>query len=104
VAHSLLNIAIDPTVGALLDRAAALGGDYPDDLRFYSRAKAAAIIHAALWAYASRSDSTAGAYAAGNLFDAIGLKAWTFNSEEAATLNEIRAAKFRKADVPAQTP
>ena len=56
----------------------------PDEPRFYSREQAAAIIHAALWGYGVRASSTAGAYAGSNMFEALGLKWWTFDEADAA--------------------
>jgi len=74
---------------------------YPPGVpRFYSREKARAIIKAALWAYSARSDSTAGAYAAIDLFTALGLKDWTFEEEEAAVLRKHREAIISKMAGP----
>lgn len=75
-------------VNALLDEQKDA---YPPEVkRFYSREQAAAIIHAVLWGYACRDDSTAGCYAANNLFDALGLKNWTFDDEESDIFNRAR--------------
>ena len=96
---SLLNHMAADKVNELLD---AHKDDYPPDVdRFFSREKAAAIIHAALWGYAVRSDSTAGCYAGSNLFDALGLKWWTLDDVEGAAcqalVNKIREDKAKKA-------
>jgi hypothetical protein len=85
---SLMNHMIADKVGALLDEQKDVYG--PEVERFFSREKAAAIIHAAIWGYGVRADSTAGAYAAMNLFDALGLKGWTFDQQEADALERFR--------------
>jgi hypothetical protein len=94
MAWSLLNAMIADKVTALLDEQK---DSYPPEVaRFYSREQAAAIIHAALWGYSCRSDSTAGCYAGSNLFDALGLKSWTFDEDEAAAFHEIRNKMLRE--------
>jgi hypothetical protein len=66
MAWSLLNHEIADSVNELLD---ARKDDYPPEVaRFFSREQAAAIIHAALWGYGVRADSTAGVYAGMSLF------------------------------------
>lgn len=88
MAWSLLNHMIADKVNALLDEQKDA---YPPEVkRFYSREQAAAIIHAVLWGHAVREDSTAACYAATNLFDALGLKNWTFDEEESAIFNRAR--------------
>src|SRR5262245_51853516 len=67
---------------------------YPPEVeRFFSRKKALAIINAALCGYSVRADSTAGAYVAMNLYDALGLKGWTFDDTEAAALQAFRSKR-----------
>ena len=85
--RSLLNEMLADKVNALLDECRKLG---TRDQPFYSREQASAIIHAVLWGHGSRSDSTAAVYAAQSLFDALGLKDWTFSEEESAVLQEYR--------------
>ena len=81
MAWSLLNMMAAEKVKALLDE---YKNEYPpEEPRFYTREQAEAIIHAVLWGHASRSSSTAGCYAADNLFKALGLKWWTFDEEHA---------------------
>lgn len=97
---SLLNHIIADKVTELLDGAK---DNYPPEVkRFYSREQAASIIHAALWGYGVREDSTAGAYAASNLFEAIGIKWWTFDDDEAALCrdgyNRALREKYAKPD------
>lgn len=82
MAWSLLNHMIADKVNELLD--SQKDAYPPEEPRFYSREQAAAIIHAALWGYSARASSTAGAYAGSNLFDALGLKWWTFDEADAA--------------------
>jgi hypothetical protein len=65
----------------------------PEEERFFSREQALAIINAALLGYSVRADSTAGAYAAMNLYGALGLKGWTFDDTEAAALQAFRNKK-----------
>lgn len=74
---SLLNVMIARDVAKLFEHE-AVRDDTPDDRRMMSRKEAEDVIHAALWAYACRSDSTAGAYAKYALFQALGLESWTF--------------------------
>lgn len=92
MAWSLKNHMIAGEVEKLLD---ADKDAYPPEVkRFFSREQALAIIHAAMWGYGVREDSTAGAYAALNLYNALGLKGWTFDQEEADALNRFRADKL----------
>jgi hypothetical protein len=94
MAWSLLNHMIADKVNELLD---GQKDSYPPEVkRFYSREQAAAIIHAVLWGHASREDSTAACYAAMNLFDALGLKQWTFDEDEAAAFQELRQKRLRE--------
>lgn len=87
MAWSLMNHMIADKVNALLDEQKDV---YPPEVkRFYSREQAAAIIHAVLWGYGVREDSTAGCYAGTNLFDALGLKWWTFTEEDAAAHRDL---------------
>lgn len=65
----------------------------PDIVRFFPREKALAIVRSAIWGYAARQDSTAGAYAFMNLIEALGLKGWTFDQEEADALQRFRNEK-----------
>lgn len=74
-------------VDELLEAVAAQYG--PEVERFYSREQAAAIIHAALLGYSVRAGSTAGGYAAINLFEAIGLKFWSFDKDEAEACSAL---------------
>jgi hypothetical protein len=90
---SALNHMMADDVRKLLDRPEFQQEREPEMVRFFSREKAEAIIHAALWGYGVRATSTAGAYAFSNLMDALGLKNWTFNDEEAAVLSIEKAAK-----------
>lgn len=100
MAWSLLNGIIADKVNALLDEQKDA---YPPEVkRFLTREQTEAIIHAAIWAHASREDSTAACYAMTNLYDALGLKWWTFSEEDAAvhrdlanTLRIARAAAER---------
>lgn len=93
MAWSLLNHMIAEKVNALLDEQKDA---YPPHVkRFFSREKTAAVIHAALWAHAVREDSTAGAYAFMALTEALDLKNWCFDQEEADALNRFRAEKAR---------
>lgn len=79
---------IDEKVNELLD--ANTGAHYgPEVRRFYSREQAAAIIHAALLGYSVRAGSTAGGYAAISLFEAIGLKFWSFDKDEAEACSAL---------------
>lgn len=71
-----MNHEITDKVEALLDECSTFYS--PDVERFYSREQTEAIIHAALLGYASRRDSTAAAYGANQLFEALGLEDWTF--------------------------
>jgi hypothetical protein len=83
-----MNQIIAEKVEELLD--ASGGANYgPEVGRFYSREQAAAIIHAALLGYGARAGSTAGAYAAANLFDTIGLKFWCFDKDEAEACSAL---------------
>jgi hypothetical protein len=84
MAVSLLNVLIDEKVLALLDDG-LLRDDLKDDERGFSRAEVAAVIHAALWMHSARSGSFACAYAMDALFQAIGLKTWTFKEPEQAS-------------------
>ncbi|EIM25699.1 hypothetical protein [Microvirga lotononidis] len=93
MAWSLLNHMIADKVNELLDTQKDSYG--PEEERFYSREVAASIIHAAVWGYSCRSSSTAGVYAATNLLNALGLKFWSFDDEEAAALQEFRRARAR---------
>lgn len=77
MAVSLLNVLIADKVEALLDDP-HVRDNLKDDERGFTKVQASAIIHAALWAYSARAGSTAEAYARINLFDAIGLKSWSF--------------------------
>lgn len=68
---------------------------YPVDVeRFYSRAKAEIMISSIVWAYSCRSDQMAGIYAVQQLFDAIGIKEWTFKEDEANILRRYRETKL----------
>ncbi len=87
---SLLNHFMVDDVKALLDKGEEPGGSYRDDERFFSREQAEKLIHAVLWAHGCRRDSTAGAYAAFNLYEALGLKNWTFDTVEADALHQFR--------------
>lgn len=58
----------------------------PEVERSMSREICLSVIHAALWAHGARGDSMAGAYAHLNLYNALGLKGWTFDDEEQALL------------------
>lgn len=78
---SLLNVLVADKVNALLDDP-HVRDNLPDDQRGFTREQATAIIHAALWAYAARAGSTAEAYARMGLFEAIGLKTWSFKEPE----------------------
>lgn len=89
---SLLNHLVADKVNELLDANATYG---PEVERFYSRNQAAAIIHAALWGYGVRSDSTAGAYAAMNMFEALGIKAWSFDAEEAEAIRKLQTERYQ---------
>lgn len=92
---SQMNHRIAEQVDALLD---TQKDAYPPDVaRFYSRDTAAALIHAAIWGYSVRADSTAGVYAAENLFEALGLKAWSFDAEEAKEFQALRHKRQRDA-------
>ena len=87
MAWSLLNGMIAEKVNALLDE---LKDEYPpSERRWYSREQAASIIHAALWGHSVRDGSTAGCYAADNMFKALGLKWWTFDEEHAKQHQEL---------------
>ena len=89
---SLMNHMAAEKVAAILSEA---GDSYgPDVPRAMPRKMAEAVIHAALWAHGSRSGSTAGAYAFGNLFDALGLKGWTFREDEAEAMQKFRMARL----------
>ena len=89
---SLANMLAADDVKALLDKHG--GGNYgPDVQRFFPRERALAIIHAAIWGHGCRDDSTAGAYAALGLYEALGLKAWTFDDDEAEALQRYRREK-----------
>jgi hypothetical protein len=74
---SLLNVMLADKVTALLDDP-HVRVNVEDEHRGFTRDQASAIIHAALWAYSARAGSTAEAYARMSLFDAIGLKSWSF--------------------------
>lgn len=89
---SLLNVMIAKDVAKLFEHG-AVESDMPDDRRSMPRAQAEAIIHAALWAYACRDDSTAGCYARMAMFDAIGLESWKFKKGSAE--GEHRASQMR---------
>lgn len=94
MAWSLLNSMIADKVNELLD---AQKDAYPEGVeRFYSREQAAAIIHAAIWGHSVRSDSTAGAYAGSNMFDALGLKWWTFDEADAARHRDLAQQIMRE--------
>lgn len=94
MAWSLLNHTMAEKIGAIVDE---VGGSYaPDVPRALDRAQALAVIHAAAWAHGVRSDSTAGAYAMMNLFEALGLKGWTFQADEAEALMQFRMARLAK--------
>jgi hypothetical protein len=93
MAWSLLNHIAADKVSALLDEHK---DTYPpDEPRFYSREQAAAIIHAALWGYSVRADSTAGCYAGTNMFEALGLKWWTFDEDDALAHRELAQKRMR---------
>lgn len=88
MAWSLMNHMIADKVETLLDEKREA---YPPDVvRFFSREKALSIIHAAIWGYSVREDSTAGAYAFMNLMHALGIKQWTFDADEAAQFQALR--------------
>jgi hypothetical protein len=94
MAWSLLNHMIADKVKALLD---AQKDNYgPDVPRFFSREKAEAIIHAAIWGYSSREDGTAGCYAFMNLMDALGIKTWSVDEDEAKAIQELRAKRAQE--------
>lgn len=95
MAWSLLNHMIADKVNDLLDTQKDAYG--PEETRFFSRETAAAIIHAAVWAHGCRESSTAAVYAASNLFNALGLKGWTFDEDEAAALQEFRRKRAQEA-------
>jgi hypothetical protein len=91
---SLLNMMLADKVNALLDE---VEDGYPLDVeRGCSREKAAAIIHAALWCRSSRADATAAAYATMALFEAIGIKCWTFDEEEAAEMRAVQEQRYAR--------
>jgi hypothetical protein len=88
---SLLNHMVADKVSELLD---GQRDAYPPEVtRFFPREKAAGIIHAALWGYAVRDDSTAGCYAFSALMDTLGIKSWVFDEDEAAVLRDYRIKK-----------
>ena len=102
MAWSLLNTTIADKVSELLDEHKDA---YPPDVpRFFSREQALSIIHAAIWGYAVREDSTAGCYAADNLYNALGLKGWTFDESVAKRMNEENNKAFyaKMKERPAQ--
>jgi hypothetical protein len=87
MAWSLLNHMIAGKVTELLD---AHKDDYPPEVRrLYSREQALSIIHAAIWGYACRADSSAAAYAGSHMFEALGLKGWTWDESVASALQLI---------------
>jgi hypothetical protein len=93
MAWSLLNHMVADKVEELLK---AHDDDYPPDVkRWYTREQAAAIIHAAIWAYSVREGSTAGCYAASNLFDALGLKWQCFDEKTAEWAQNAYTANLR---------
>lgn len=102
MAWSLLNHQAADDVSALLDRHAETYG--PDVARFYSREQALAIIHAALWGYAVRSESTAGAYAADAMFRALGLATWSFDPQDAPILQAAWRERAEKKRAETATP
>lgn len=58
-----------------------------------------------MWGYGVREDSTAGCYAGSNMFDALGLKGWTFDEDDAADLLRITNRRLReKYAAAAQSP
>lgn len=81
MAWSLLNHLIAEKVEELLKEQDCSYG--PDVKRWFSREQAAAIIHAALWGYSVREDSTAGCYAAHNLTETLGIKWQCFDEQSA---------------------
>jgi hypothetical protein len=86
MAWSLANILAAEEVEKLI---AAKDDEYPPEIeRFFDRGKALAIVHAALWGYGCRADSTAGAYAFMNLMEALGIKAWSFDEEDRQLLSD----------------
>jgi hypothetical protein len=93
MAWSLLNHMIADKVKALLDDQSGYGPDVP---RFFPREKAEAIIHAAIWGYSSREGGDAGCYAFMNLMDALGIKAWTFDEDEAKEIREMWTRRMRE--------
>lgn len=93
MAWSLLNHMIADKVEALLKEQDAAYG--PEVRRFYSREQAASIIHAVLWGYGVRDDSTAGVYAAHNLFTALGLKWQCFDEQSAEWARNSYNANLR---------
>ncbi|MDR3488782.1 MAG: hypothetical protein P4M05_28255 [Bradyrhizobium sp.] len=94
MAWSLLNHMVADKVEALIKEQDDVYG--PEVKRFYPTSVAKAIIHAALWGYGVRDDSTAGSYAGSALFDALGLKGWTFDQEEADALQRFRNEKRQR--------
>jgi hypothetical protein len=84
MAVSLLNVLVADKVNALLDDP-HVRDNLSDDQRGFTRDQAEAVIHAAVWAYSARAGSTAEAYARMSLFDALGLKSWSFKEPEQHT-------------------
>jgi hypothetical protein len=87
MAWSLLNLNTAMQVDDLLK---PLDDNYgPEVERALPRDKALAVIHAAIWAYASREGSTASAYAFLNLMEALDIKAWSFHEEDMAVMSKL---------------
>jgi hypothetical protein len=103
VAWSLKNHLVADKVNALLDE--DKDAYPPEVVRFFPKDKALSIIHAAIWGYGVREDSTAGCYAFMNLMEALGIKCWTFDADEAEQFRAIREKLHREkyAALDAQT-
>lgn len=82
MAWSLLNAMLAGKVEALLTDP-NVRQNVEDGERAMSKQTAENLIHAVLWAYSSRSGSTASAYAMNNLFETLGLETWTYKKRGA---------------------
>lgn len=99
---SLLNSMLAAEVDTLLSKAGEGLGE--NDARGISKEKALAAIHGIIWLYACRDGSTASAYASFNLFEALGLKDWSFDDEEAKAFQEVRAKMWRDRAIATTPP
>lgn len=89
---SLFNVLIAEKVKELVQEASK---SYPPEVeRGMNQERTMAIIHAALWAHTCRVDSTAAAYARMSVFEALGLKNWTFDEDESEALAEFRRRRY----------